>query len=274
MGFFWNFMGSYEIWWDFFWIWSDFFATLWGLMGFFWDFFGILWDLMRSYGIWWDLMGFFWDFFKLSKAKWSIEDVDLFELNEAFAVSSIACIRDLGLIPGKVNIHGGAIAIGHPIGASGCRIVVTLLHALERTGGKRGVAGLCIGGGMGIAMCIERPWGVIGCDGRPMTTSREWFVLMVSVCDKVPTAAFRSRYARWYSRCATSWFMFLSCVPPPPLGLHCRSVQRFGLAQKFLNNKMPRKNHVEPCRTMWMQQQSTELINQQTDFGLFSDMKS
>ncbi|OQV22326.1 Acetyl-CoA acetyltransferase, cytosolic [Hypsibius exemplaris] len=93
----------------------------------------------------------------LTKANWSIEEVDLFELNEAFAVSSIACVRDLGLDPKKVNIHGGAIALGHPIGASGCRIVVTLLHALERTGGKRGVAALCIGGGMGIAMCVERP---------------------------------------------------------------------------------------------------------------------
>lgn len=92
----------------------------------------------------------------LSKACWTIEDVDLFELNEAFAASSIACARELGLDPKKININGGSIAIGHPIGASGCRVLVTLLHALERTAGKRGVVALCIGGGMGIAMCIER----------------------------------------------------------------------------------------------------------------------
>ncbi|KAK3593839.1 hypothetical protein CHS0354_011440 [Potamilus streckersoni] len=94
----------------------------------------------------------------LEKAGWSINDVDLFELNEAFAAQSVAVIRELGLDPSKVNISGGAIALGHPIGASGARILVTLLHALGRTGGKRGVAALCIGGGMGIAMCVEKPW--------------------------------------------------------------------------------------------------------------------
>ncbi|XP_073228139.1 acetyl-CoA acetyltransferase, cytosolic-like [Porites lutea] len=92
----------------------------------------------------------------LQKANWKIEDVDLFELNEAFAAQSCAVIKDLGLDPQKVNVSGGAIALGHPIGASGCRILVTLLHGLKRTGGKRGVAALCIGGGMGIAMCVER----------------------------------------------------------------------------------------------------------------------
>ncbi|XP_017790579.1 PREDICTED: acetyl-CoA acetyltransferase, cytosolic isoform X2 [Habropoda laboriosa] len=92
----------------------------------------------------------------LKKAKWTKETVDLYELNEAFAAQSIACVRELGLDPDKVNINGGAIALGHPIGASGARILVTLLHALERTGGSKGVASLCIGGGMGIAIAIER----------------------------------------------------------------------------------------------------------------------
>ncbi|GAV05247.1 hypothetical protein RvY_15410 [Ramazzottius varieornatus] len=92
----------------------------------------------------------------LSKACWSIEDVELFELNEAFAASSIAVVRDLGIDIARVNISGGSIALGHPIGASGCRVVVTLIHAMERLGKKRGVAALCIGGGMGIAMCLER----------------------------------------------------------------------------------------------------------------------
>lgn len=92
----------------------------------------------------------------LQKANWKVGDVDLFELNEAFAAQSCAVIRDLGLDAHKVNISGGAIALGHPIGASGCRILVTLLYGLKRTGGRRGVAALCIGGGMGIAMCVER----------------------------------------------------------------------------------------------------------------------
>lgn len=92
----------------------------------------------------------------LSKANWSITDVDLFELNEAFAAQSIAVVKDLGIAEEKVNVCGGAIGIGHPIGASGCRILVTLLHAMKRLNKRRGVAGLCIGGGMGIALCVER----------------------------------------------------------------------------------------------------------------------
>ncbi|XP_011496714.1 PREDICTED: acetyl-CoA acetyltransferase, cytosolic [Ceratosolen solmsi marchali] len=92
----------------------------------------------------------------LKKASWKKEEVDLFELNEAFAVQSLACLRTLGLDPKKVNVNGGAIALGHPIGASGTRIVVTLLHLLQRTNGKKGIASLCIGGGMGIAIAIER----------------------------------------------------------------------------------------------------------------------
>lgn len=92
----------------------------------------------------------------LKKAKWRKEEVDLYELNEAFAAQSVACVKELGLDSDKVNINGGAIALGHPIGASGARVVVTLLHALERTGGKKGIASLCIGGGMGIAIAVER----------------------------------------------------------------------------------------------------------------------
>lgn len=92
----------------------------------------------------------------LSKAGWSASDVDLYELNEAFAAQSLAVVKELGLDSAKVNVSGGAIALGHPIGASGCRILVSLLYALGRAGGKRGVAALCIGGGMGIAMCVER----------------------------------------------------------------------------------------------------------------------
>ncbi|XP_038622211.1 acetyl-CoA acetyltransferase, cytosolic isoform X1 [Tachyglossus aculeatus] len=92
----------------------------------------------------------------VAKAGWTLDDVDLFEINEAFASVAAAIRKDLGLNPEKVNVQGGAIALGHPLGASGCRILVTLLYALERTGGKRGVAALCVGGGMGIAVCVER----------------------------------------------------------------------------------------------------------------------
>src|SRR5574341_1702817 len=81
------------------------------------------------------------------KTGWSAESVDLFEINEAFSVVSMAAIRDLGLDPDRVNVNGGAVALGHPIGASGARILVTLLYALKRTGGKRGIASPCIGGG-------------------------------------------------------------------------------------------------------------------------------
>ncbi|XP_048457127.1 acetyl-CoA acetyltransferase, cytosolic isoform X1 [Rhincodon typus] len=92
----------------------------------------------------------------VDKAGWTLDEVDLFEINEAFAAQSIAVVKELGLNPEKVNIQGGAIALGHPLGMSGCRILVTLLYTLERTGGKRGIAALCIGGGMGIAICVER----------------------------------------------------------------------------------------------------------------------
>jgi acetyl-CoA acetyltransferase family protein len=92
----------------------------------------------------------------LARAGWSVKDLDLVELNEAFAAQSIACIRGLELDPARVNVRGGAIALGHPIGSSGCRILVTLLHAMHARGAKRGMAALCIGVGQGIAMCVER----------------------------------------------------------------------------------------------------------------------
>ncbi|KAF7230663.1 acetyl-CoA acetyltransferase, cytosolic [Nothobranchius furzeri] len=92
----------------------------------------------------------------VEKAGWKLDQVDLFEINEAFAAQSIAVIKDLGLNEDKVNVNGGAISLGHPIGMSGCRVLVTLLHALQRTGGRKGVASLCVGGGMGVAMCVER----------------------------------------------------------------------------------------------------------------------
>jgi acetyl-CoA C-acetyltransferase len=91
----------------------------------------------------------------LDRAGLSIGDVDLFELNEAFAVQALAVSRELRLDPGKVNVHGGAIALGHPIGASGARVLTTLVHALRARKLRRGVAALCIGGGMGIAMVVE-----------------------------------------------------------------------------------------------------------------------
>lgn len=92
----------------------------------------------------------------LDKAGWSVEDVDLWEINEAFAVVPMAAIRDLNLDRDKVNVNGGACALGHPIGASGARIIVTLLHEMERRDLKKGVASLCIGGGEGTAVTIER----------------------------------------------------------------------------------------------------------------------
>jgi acetyl-CoA C-acetyltransferase len=92
----------------------------------------------------------------LGKAGLTIDDIDLVELNEAFATQSLAVIRELRLDSRKVNIHGGAIALGHPVGASGARVLVTLLHEMERSGLKRGLAALCIGGGQGIAMVVER----------------------------------------------------------------------------------------------------------------------
>ncbi len=92
----------------------------------------------------------------VEKVKWKIEDVDLFELNEAFSVQAIAVLRDLGIDPAKVNVNGGAVAMGHPIGASGARILTTLLYALEQRNLKRGIATLCLGGGNGVAVAIER----------------------------------------------------------------------------------------------------------------------
>ena len=92
----------------------------------------------------------------LDLAGWSVKDVDLFEINEAFAAQSIAVVRTLSIPDEKVNVNGGAIAIGHPIGASGTRILVTLIHEMIRRDVKKGLASLCIGGGMGIAMCVER----------------------------------------------------------------------------------------------------------------------
>jgi len=92
----------------------------------------------------------------LKKAGWNIGDLDLVEANEAFAAQACAVNKDLGWDTGKVNVNGGAIAIGHPIGASGTRVLVTLLHEMQKRDSKKGLATLCIGGGMGIAMCVER----------------------------------------------------------------------------------------------------------------------
>ena len=92
----------------------------------------------------------------LNKAGWNIDDVDLFEINEAFAAQSIAVIKELKIPAEKVNVNGGAIALGHPIGASGTRILVTLIHEMIKQNKSKGCAALCIGGGMGIAMCVER----------------------------------------------------------------------------------------------------------------------
>jgi acetyl-CoA C-acetyltransferase len=92
----------------------------------------------------------------LEKAGWTVADLDLVESNEAFAAQSLCVLRELGLDPAKVNVNGGAIAIGHPIGASGARILTTLLYEMKRSGAKKGLATLCIGGGMGVAMCVER----------------------------------------------------------------------------------------------------------------------
>jgi acetyl-CoA C-acetyltransferase len=92
----------------------------------------------------------------LKRAQWRVEDLDLIEANEAFAAQACAVNKDLGFDAEKVNVNGGAIALGHPIGASGTRILVTLLHELQKRNAKRGLATLCIGGGMGIAMCVER----------------------------------------------------------------------------------------------------------------------
>jgi len=92
----------------------------------------------------------------LARAGWSIESVDLFELNEAFSVQALAVMRELGLTPERVNVNGGAVAIGHPIGASGARVLVTLLHEMIRRDVHRGVAALCLGGGNSVALAVER----------------------------------------------------------------------------------------------------------------------
>ena len=92
----------------------------------------------------------------LEKAGWTVEDLDLVEANEAFAAQALAVNKDLGWDTDKVNVNGGAIAMGHPVGASGARILVTLLHEMAKRDAKKALATLCIGGGMGIAMCVER----------------------------------------------------------------------------------------------------------------------
>jgi acetyl-CoA C-acetyltransferase len=92
----------------------------------------------------------------LDLAGWSVKDIDLFEINEAFAAQSLAVLKTLAIPSEKVNVNGGAIALGHPIGASGTRILVTLIHEMIKRDAKKGLATLCIGGGMGIAMCVER----------------------------------------------------------------------------------------------------------------------
>ena len=93
----------------------------------------------------------------LKKAGWSVGDLDLIEANEAFAAQACAVNKDIGWDTAKVNVNGGAIALGHPIGASGARVLITLLHEMQKRDAKKGLATLCIGGGMGIAMCVERP---------------------------------------------------------------------------------------------------------------------
>ena len=92
----------------------------------------------------------------LDRAGWSIGDVDLFELNEAFSVQALGVMKELGLDAARVNVNGGAVAIGHPIGASGARVLVTLLHEMVRRDVKRGVAALCLGGGNSVALAVER----------------------------------------------------------------------------------------------------------------------
>ena len=92
----------------------------------------------------------------LERAGWAVEDLDLVEANEAFAAQALAVNQDLGWDPAKVNVNGGAIALGHPIGASGARVLVSLLHEMKRRDARRGLATLCIGGGLGVALAAER----------------------------------------------------------------------------------------------------------------------
>lgn len=95
----------------------------------------------------------------LEKAGWNVSDLDLVESNEAFAAQALCVMKEMGFDPNKTNVNGGAISLGHPIGASGTRVLVTLLHEMARRGAQKGLATLCIGGGMGIALCVERPEG-------------------------------------------------------------------------------------------------------------------
>ena len=92
----------------------------------------------------------------LEKAGWKPDDLDLLEINEAFAAQACAVNQEMGWDTSRINVNGGAIALGHPIGASGCRILVTLLHEMQRRNARRGLAALCIGGGMGVALAVER----------------------------------------------------------------------------------------------------------------------
>jgi acetyl-CoA C-acetyltransferase len=92
----------------------------------------------------------------LEKSGWQPGDLDLMEINEAFAAQACAVNKEMGWDTSKINVNGGAIALGHPIGASGCRVLVTLLHEMQRRDAKRGIAALCIGGGMGVALTVER----------------------------------------------------------------------------------------------------------------------
>jgi acetyl-CoA C-acetyltransferase len=91
----------------------------------------------------------------LKKAGWSLEEIDILELNEAFAVQAVAVTKELAIDPARVNVNGGAVALGHAIGASGARVLTTLLYALKDRGGKRGIATLCLGGGNGVALAVE-----------------------------------------------------------------------------------------------------------------------
>jgi acetyl-CoA C-acetyltransferase len=92
-----------------------------------------------------------------AKSAWNLADVDLLEINEAFSVQAIAVMRELGIEPARVNVHGGAVALGHPIGASGARVLTTLIYAMRRRNARRGIAALCLGGGNGVALAVERP---------------------------------------------------------------------------------------------------------------------
>jgi acetyl-CoA C-acetyltransferase len=91
-----------------------------------------------------------------AKVGWNLADVDLFEINEAFSVQAIAVMRELGIDPSRVNVHGGAVALGHAIGATGARVLTTLVYAMRRRHARRGIAALCLGGGNGVALAVER----------------------------------------------------------------------------------------------------------------------